>query len=59
METAEPLQGVEIEARVASVNYVQGKRFTFILFINHRLVECAPLKRMIKVALRCSFVCLL
>lgn len=38
---------VAIEACATSINY-GGKRFVFVLFINHRLVECAPLKRMIR-----------
>lgn len=48
VEASEPLVGVRIEARCSSLNYVSGKRLTFILFINHRLVECAPAKRMVQ-----------
>lgn len=38
---------LSVDACATSINF-GGKRFVFVLFINHRLVECAPLKRLIR-----------
>ncbi len=47
ISAADPTLDVTIDACVSSINY-GGKRFVFVLFINHRLVECAPLKKLIR-----------
>lgn len=49
------LEGVRIDARVSSINYIAGKRMQMVLFINDRLVDCAPLKRVVQdVYTRCG-----
>jgi DNA mismatch repair protein MLH1 len=44
---AMPEYELTLDAAVSSINY-SGKRFHFILFINHRLVESKSLKRMVR-----------